>query len=244
MENLLRSPRRRDDGHPVSFCCGGGHDVSLHGPPYVAGNLVYLPYGGAGMIVLDISDVEGPRQVGCLRFSPPFHSRFGVHGVLPVPQRGIAFVNSENVTYGEGPAHHASIVDIADPANPYLLSLFPEPVPPPDAPYRDFTTRGGWRGPHNINHHHHHPDVQQQGNLFYIAHFNAGLRVYDVSNTRLVREVGYYIPADPTRRFGPMPEGNLVTQTEDVVVDRRGYIYITDKNRGLQILRYTGPQSD
>jgi hypothetical protein len=125
---------------------------------------------------------------------------------------------------------------------PYLLALFPEPVPPADAPYRDFTTRGGWRGPHNFNHHHHHPDVQQQGNLFYIAHFNAGLRVYDVSNTRLVREVGYYLPADPTRRFGPMPEGNLVTQTEDVVVDRRGYIYITDKNRGLQILRYTGDQ--
>jgi hypothetical protein len=237
-------PTSSSDGHqqPVGFCCGTGHDVSLHGPPYVAGNLVYLPYGGAGMIVLDISDVARPRQVGCLPFSPPFHSRFGVHGVLPIPQRGIAFVNSENVTYGEGPAHHASAVDIADPANPILLSLFPEPVPSPDAPYGDFTTRGGWRGPHNINHHQHHPDVQQQGNLFYIAHFNAGLRVYDVSNARLVREVGYYLPADPTRRFGPMPEGDLVTQTEDVVVDRRGYIYITDKNRGLQILRYTGDQ--
>jgi hypothetical protein len=242
-ETLDESASSADgDAHPASFCCNGGNDVSLHGPPYVAGDLVYLPYGGAGMVVLDISDVANPRQVGCLRFSPPFHSRFGVHGVLPVPQRGIAFVNSENVTYGEGPAHHASIVDISDPANPFLLSLFPEPIPPPEAQYRDFTTRGGWRGPHNINHHQHHPDVQPQRNLFYIAHFNAGLRIYDVSNTRLVREVGYYIPPDPTRRYGPMPEGALVTQTEDVVVDRRGYIYITDKNRGLQILRYTGPE--
>jgi hypothetical protein len=230
------------DTHPMSFCCGAGHDVSLHGPPYVVGNLVYLPYGGAGMIVLDIADVSRPRQVGCLPFSPPFHSRFGVHSVLPIPERGIAFVNSENVTYGEGSAHHASVVDIADPANPYLLSLFPEPIPPSEAPYRDFTTRGGWRGPHNINHHQHHPDVQRQGDLFYIAHFNAGPRIYDVSNTRLVREVGFYIAPDPTRRFGPMPEDKLVTQTEDVVVDRRGYIYITDKNRGLQILRYTGPR--
>jgi hypothetical protein len=31
--------------------------ISHHGAPYVAGNLVYLAYGAAGMIVLDISDV-------------------------------------------------------------------------------------------------------------------------------------------------------------------------------------------
>jgi sugar lactone lactonase YvrE len=33
---------------------------------------------------------------------------------------------------------------------------------------------------------------------------------------------------------------SLVTQIEDVVVDRRGYIYCTDKNHGLFVLRY-GP---
>jgi sugar lactone lactonase YvrE len=37
-----------------------------------------------------------------------------------------------------------------------------------------------------------------------------------------------------------MPEDRLVAQTEDVVVDRRGYIYISDKNQGVHILRYTG----
>jgi hypothetical protein len=31
-----------------------------------------------------------------------------------------------------------------------------------------------------------------------------------------------------------------VTQTEDVLVDTRGYIYVTDKQWGLWILRYTG----
>ncbi|ADB31134.1 conserved hypothetical protein [Kribbella flavida DSM 17836] len=224
-------------GQP-SPCCASGHQVSLHGPPYVAGSLVYLPYGEAGLIVLDISDPTIPRQIGGLPFSPPFHSQFGVHGVLPLPGQGIAFVNSENVTYGEGPAHHASIVDITDPTKPFLLSLFPEPVPPPGAPYADFTTRGGWRGPHNMNHHQHHPDVARQGNLFHLAHFNAGLRIYDVSNTRLVREVGYFLPPEPRRRYGPMPEGELVLQTEDVVVDRRGFIYVTDKNQGVWILRY------
>jgi hypothetical protein len=234
--------RLRPECQCGAFCASGGEDVSLHGPPYFTGDLAYLPYGAAGMIVLDISDVSRPAQIGCLRFSPPFHSRFGVHGVLPVPERGIAFANSENVTYANGPAHHASIIDITDPREPFLLSLFPEPVPPEEAPYSDFTTRGGWRGPHNINHHQHHPDVQKQGELFYIAHFNAGLRIYDVSNKRLPIEVGYFLPPEPTRRYGPMPEGKLVLQTEDVVVDRRGFIYVSDKNQGLWILRYTGPQ--
>lgn len=223
-----------------AFCASDGSDVSLHGPPYVVENLAYLPYGAAGMITLDISDVSKPRQVGSLSFSPPFHSKFGVHGVLPVPERGIAFANSENVTYGKGPAHHASIIDISDPAEPFLLSLLPEPVPPPGAPYDDFTNRGGWRGPHNINHHQHHPDVEKQGDLFYVAHFNAGLRVYDVANPRLPREVGYFLPPEPTRRYGPMPEDKLVLQSEDVVVDRRGVIYVSDKNQGIWLLRYVG----
>lgn len=37
-----------------------------------------------------------------------------------------------------------------------------------------------------------------------------------------------------------MPEGRLVAQTEDVVLDRRGCIYISDKNQGIYILRYIG----
>lgn len=161
-----------------------------------------------------------------------------VHRSNPVPERGIAFATSEDVSYGQGPAHHASIIDISDPGDPWLLALFPEPVPPPEAPYKDFYTRGGWCGPHNVNHHQYHRDVEKQGDLFYIAHFNAGLRIYDVSNKRLPVEVGYFIPPEPKRRYGPMPQGALVCQTEDVVVDRRGYIYISDKNQGIWILRY------
>ena len=34
---------------------------------------------------------------------------------------------------------------------------------------------------------------------------------------------------------------DLVQQSEDVLVDTRGYIYLDDKHWGLFILRYTGP---
>jgi hypothetical protein len=38
-----------------------------------------------------------------------------------------------------------------------------------------------------------------------------------------------------TTEYGP--EDELVVQTEAVLADRRGYIYITDKNRGVYILK-------
>jgi hypothetical protein len=217
--------------------------ISHHGPPYVVGNLAYLSYGAAGMVILDISDVTKPRQVGRLPFSPPFHSRFGIHSVLPVPEQGIAYVNSEDVSYGASAAAHVSIVDIRDPAHPFLLSILPRPIPPSGYGYRDFSEKGGWQGPHNINHLQHNPDLEKQSDLLYLTYFNAGLRIFDVSHPRLPQEVGYFIPPDPERRFGVLPEGRLVVQTEDVLVDRRGYIYITHKNQGLWILKYQGRKS-
>jgi hypothetical protein len=92
--------------------------VSLHGPPVPAGDLVYLPYGSAGVIVLDLSDITSPRHVGELSFSPPFRSEFGVHSVVPHPERGLAYVNSEGAAEhcGQG-ADHASVIDIRNPGD-------------------------------------------------------------------------------------------------------------------------------
>ena len=39
------------------------------------------------------------------------------------------------------------------------------------------------------------------------------------------------------KRRGLLPN-SMGTQTEDVIVDTRGYIYISDKNHGLFILRH------
>jgi hypothetical protein len=82
--------------------------------------------------------------------------------------------------------------------------------------------------------------VQPQGNLVYLTYFNAGLRIYDTSAPTAPREVGYFLPRDPRRRYGVFPKGKLVAQSEDVLVDTRGFIYVTHKNQGLWILKYTG----
>ncbi|WP_426751149.1 LVIVD repeat-containing protein [Myxococcus sp. Y35] len=237
----IEPPDHTTHGHEA---CGSDSDVHLHGPPYVVGERAYLPYGSAGLIVLDIQDVSRPRQVGRLDFSPPFHSKFGVHSVVPLPDKGLAYVCSESVEYAKGALHHASIVDISEPRRPYLLSLLPEPAPPPGAPYRDYFEKGGWRGPHNFNQLQHNPDVEPQQGLLYLAHFNAGLRAYDVSNSRRPLEVGHFMPPEPRQRFGPLPIGKLALQTEDVLVDRRGYVYISHKNQGIWILRYTGERPE
>jgi hypothetical protein len=73
-----------------------------------------------------------------------------------------------------------------------------------------------------------------------MAHFNAGLRLYDTSDPHRVREIGYFMPPDPERRFGVFPT-ELVAQTEDVIVDARGYAYFTDKNQGLYVVRAREP---
>ncbi len=214
--------------------CGSDHEVSLHGPPYIIDSLAFLPYGAAGLIVLNISDVKNPKQISRLDFSPPFHATFGIHGALPILDKGIAYVNSEDISYGKGALSHASIVDIKDIKNPKLISLFPQPLTPKGTSYR---LEKGWSGPHNFNHLLHNPDVQPQRDLFYMTWFNAGLRVYDVSDKFVPKEIGYFMPPKPTKRYGLMPEDELVVQTEDVLVDKRGYIYITDKNLGIFILK-------
>jgi len=219
--------------------------VSLHGPPYVADNLVYLSYGAAGMVILDISDVSKPKLVGQVDFTPPFLANIGVHSVLPIPDRHIALTNSESIAEDcQETLNQASIVDISDPSKPTLLSLLPLPTPPPGSPYADFCGKGGRFGPHNVNHHQHSRDVQQQRNLHYLTYFNAGLRIFDTTDPRQPTEVGYFIPPEPTQRYGPVPKNKLVLQTEDVLVDRRGYIYITQKNQGLWILKGTGPAAE
>jgi hypothetical protein len=61
---------------------------------------------------------------------------------------------------------------------------------------------------------------------------NAGLQIYDVGNPRTPFIDAYYIPDDPKERVGPVPS-ELVHQAEDVIVDRRGVIYVWEANSGI-----------
>jgi hypothetical protein len=164
--------------------------------------------------------------------------------------RGVAYIEGEAVT-GDGPGSAScssplvlsAMVDIKDPAKPRLISMLPRPVPPPGSPYTDFCDKGGRFGSHNTNLEYHLPDVQKQGDLLYVTFFNAGLRIFDIKDPRHPTEIAWFVPPTPTVRQGPIPGDKLVTQTEDVLVDTRGNIFLTDKQWGLWVARYTGPSA-
>ena len=108
-------------------------------------------------------------------------------------------------------------------------------------PYKNFCEKGGRFGPHNVNQEIHLPDVEKPGSLIYLTYFNAGLRVYNIRDPRLPVETGWFIPPAPASNAGVRPRDGVSTQTEDVLVDTRGNIFVTDKNWGLWVLRYSGP---
>jgi hypothetical protein len=216
----------------------------FHGPVNVSpdGKMASMGYAPA-MVNLDISDVANPKLIGKLTFSPPFLSAGSqsLHSVLPLWDRNILFAASEASAERCNEAlNFAGLVDNRTPARPRLISLFPLPEPSKGKPYKNFCEKGGRFGPHNVNQEIHLPDVEKPGNLIYLTYFNAGLRVYDIKDPIQPVETGWFVPPDPAANAGPLPK-DVVTQTEDVLVDTRGYIYVTDKNWGMWILRYSGP---
>jgi hypothetical protein len=212
----------------------------LHGPSIRSGDLAYLPYAGAGLVILDLSSPQAPRLVGHLDIHPPLGSGIAAHTAVPLRHRPLALMNSEALAERcQEPVGYAGVVDISNPAQPSLISLFPSPLPPPDAGYTSFCERGGRFGPHNQSMPSDDPNVFADESLCFLTYFNAGLRVYDISDAYHVREVAYLIPRDPQKRLGPLPT-DLVVQVEDVLVDTRGVAYFTEKNSGLYVAEWKG----
>ncbi len=227
------------------------HPLGFHGPAMPSPDGKMLTLADAPSIVnLDITDIAHPKIIGQLQISPPFYAggegiegQVAAHGALPLWDRKLVIASDEYIREEceAGGLYFAGIIDNADPAKPRLMSLFPRPVPPADAPYRDFCDKPGRFGPHNTSMEIQSPDVEKPGDLIYYTWFNAGLRVFDIKDPRAPKETGWFIPAPPTARRGPNPREGLEISTQDVLVDTRGYIYITDYNLGLFVLKYTGP---
>ena len=216
----------------------GLQQAYLHGPAYVQGDRAYLSYGKAGLVILDVSDVAAPRLISRLDFGD-LGSWLGVHSAVPVPGRDVLVVNSEAIEEGDrDPLNYAFLVDIADETAPRILSSLPMPRPSPGLPYGSYYAKGARFGPHNQHHYQGNPAHARLRDHVLMTWFNAGLRIYDISDPWQPDEVGWFVPEDPKERHGTLPT-SLVTQLEDVIVDARGYIYCTDKNHGLFVLRYS-----
>jgi hypothetical protein len=214
----------------------GSLKFSSHGPAHVEGNRAYLSYGDGGGIILDVSEMARPRTISQLAFRGITATQ-GIHTYLPLPRRKIALINDEAIREnGDENLNLAGIADIGDEKQPRMISLFPLPEPPPESGLKNFYEKGGRFGPHNHHHPNHQACLEDRDDIAYLTYFNAGLRVYDIRDPRQPKEIAYFVPGDPKARVGAKPS-KLVAQSEDVIVDRRGFIYLSDKNHGIHILR-------
>ena len=214
----------------------GGLKFSCHGPVHIEGDRAYLSYGDGGGVMLDVADMAQPKMISQIAFRGITATQ-GIHTYLPLPRRKIALINDEAIREnGDENLNLAGIVDIGEEKRPRMLSLFPLPAPPPESELRNFYEKAGRFGPHNHHHSNHQACLEDRDDVAYLTYFNAGLRVYDIRDARQPKEIGYFIPADPLVRIGTKPS-RLVAQSEDVLVDRRGFIYLSDKNHGIHILR-------
>lgn len=229
-------------GLPGQSSGGPETGVSLH-HPIISGDRAYLSYlRGGDVVILDIADKAQPKMTARIDYLP---SSSRAHTTVPFsPLRGPGFsrgeghpkqvllVSEEALTHGcQEVRPQIYILDSTDETKPLLIATF-------RVPDGDFCTRGGRFGPHQF------AETKDGeiigGSLLYVAYFNAGLRIVDISDPFKPKEVGHYIPA-PAEMRGEGHGFKKVIQTNDVDLDGRGLIYITDRaGAGLHILQFTG----
>jgi hypothetical protein len=219
-------------------------DPGFHGPVNVSpdGKMASLGFT-PDVVNLDISDPANPKLIGRLTMTPPFMygGNQSVHTVLPFWDKKILFASSEAKQWGcdKDPMNWAALIDNKNPAKPRLMSVFPSPKPPADAPYKSYCYKEGRFGPHNTVMEQHNPAVHRQSDIMYITWFNAGLRVWDISDPYTPTNVGYFLPperVDAEANHGG-PHAAPTNWMEDVTQDARGYIYADDDKWGIWILR-------
>lgn len=151
----------------------------------------------------------------------------------------VAIVNESNVTACGEARQLVYFADVTDEKRPIGVSTYE-----PDERSGKFCERGGRFGAHAS---HENMNAIYHKRLMFFSWFNAGVRIVDVRDPFMPKEVGYYIPArnkntdfrcdDEKARTGCVP----VIQINNMEVDDRGYVYAVDRaNSGLFILEVTG----
>jgi hypothetical protein len=244
--------------------------AGLH-QPVVVGNRMYLGYESGGNGVLQILDrdrflagipgagdpfaptVDNLLYPQIARLDMP--SYWGVHTAKPIYGMDVSDYadNLENsvrdflIVVSEASAYRCQdtrdimfMVDITEVEKPAPVSTFQVPEEP-----GDFCNRGGRFGPHGLQ------DASHPGfdkTIVLLSYFNAGIRAVDIRDPFRPREIAYFVPEVTTKTVESCVEidgvnvCDVVTQTNNVNIDDRGYIYSLDRaSTGLHIVELTGP---
>lgn len=176
------------------------------------GDVAYLGYCDAGMIVLDVTDFRRPRELARLTWEPGGET----HTCLPLPGRRLVVATDEQLKDGPGaPPRLVHVIDVADPSRPRVVSACPEPV-------GDFRDRPLRFGPHNL--HENRAGSYRSERIVFVTYFNAGVRVYDLADPEQPVEVGHWLPE--------APPGQAAPQLNDLYVEESGLVWATDRIGG------------
>lgn len=168
----------------------------------------YLGYDDAGMVILDVSDMTAPRQIGSVQWDGG-----ATHTCLPLPGAGVVVVTDEQQK--DGPHAPERLIRVVSMAEQRVIAE----VPPPDPSFAERELRFG---PHNL--HENRPNSYRSERVVFATYFSAGLRVYDLADPEHPVEVAHWV-ADPA-------PGQPETQANDVFVDVDGLIWVTDRAGG------------
>jgi hypothetical protein len=185
-----------------------------------------------GFRIVDVAELNMPKTVASYNYHPPFPEP--THTAMPVPGKiggkRIALTideedQAQSATEEEArrgrPHAGICVFDISDYANIKPLSLFE--VSELDSPFA--RTPGARFGAHQFH-------ERMTGTLVHAVWFSGGLRIIDVADPSAPREVGFFIPEPLGGRAAP--------QSNDVMLDQRGLIYVVDRLVGFDVLEFRG----
>jgi hypothetical protein len=164
------------------------------------GVIGYGGFGAFGMYCMDLSDIKHPKPYGSVQYEFNAFGTIPFHTVLPVISDA-AHPRLQNLLVCTHEAleadcrevyHTPYLLDVKDPRNPEIIGFFPRPQAPPDAPYKDFCFARGRFGSHNTQ------CWLQPGapksNFVAMSWFNAGVRIFDISDPAHPKEVAWFVP--------------------------------------------------
>ena len=201
-----------DPAHPVEAARFELDEVAPAGERYAAhhalvdGDVAYLGYGDANLVVLDVSDWTRPRQIGRATWDGG-----DTHTCLPLSGRKLLAVTDEQVVDGpDAPERRIRVLDVADPTAPRVVAVCPAPEP----------RRGPLRyGPHNL--HENRAGSWQSERFLFATFFSGGLVAYDVGD-----------PAEPELVAQWLPDDHASPQLNDLYVEASGLTWVTDRLSG------------
>jgi hypothetical protein len=178
----------------------------------IAGDVAYLGYCDAGMVVLDVADITRPRELARLAWD----SGGETHTCLPLPGRHLVVTTDEQLKDGPGaPPRFVHVIDVADPSDPRVVGVCPQPE-------GDFGERALRFGPHNL--HENRAGSYRSERIVFVTYFNAGVRVYDLDDPEHPVEVAHWLPEPTTGQAAP--------QVNDIYVEESGLVWATDRIGG------------